>query len=252
MRELEANIRGSQELVGTLFREGQEHLAAMRGLVSEPGAIAPRSDRFAEQAVALAGVVSALQQTSIAPSVARAAADLSGGFIAPVADGMSADLAGRQDQVMVTIRASVDAQSKALSDAATEILAQPKVGERRYVPLSSAEAVLRYAGDFIPSWAGAISIDLLPGVLVAIMAVVHGAIRRGDALMADADRITAADMFRSIELHDALLARRQPQRAVESAGEEAPKDAAPSAAQRPATAENVTPIALSERKRHDP
>jgi len=252
MRELEANMRASQELVGTLFREGQEHLALMRGLVSEPGAIAPRSDRFAEQAVALAGVVSAIQLTSIAPSVARAAADLSGGFIAPVADGMSPDLAGRQDQVMATIRTSVDSQSKALSDAAAEILAQPKVAERRYVPLSSAEAVLRYAGDFIPSWAGAISIDLLPGVLIAIMAIVQGVIRRGDERMADADRITAADMFRSIELHDALLARRQRQPEDGPADGEAAKDGAPAAPPRPATAENVTPIALSERKRHDP
>jgi hypothetical protein len=252
MRELEANIRASQELVGTLFREGQEHLASMRGLVSEPGAIAPRSDRFAEQAVALAGVVSSLQQTSIAPSVARAAADLSGGFIAPVADGMSPDLAGRQDQVMATIRTSVDSQSKALSDAAAEILAQPKVAERRYVPLSSAEAVLRYAGDFVPSWAGAISIDLLPGVLIAIMSIVQGVIRRGDEQMADADRITAADMFRSIELHDALLALRQRQPVADAVGNEPARDAAAPAAPRPSTAENVTPIALSERKRHDP
>lgn len=250
MRELEANIRASQELVGTLFREGQDHLAVMRGLVSEPGAIAPRSDRFAEQAVALAGVVSSLQQTSVAPSVARAAADLSGGFIAPVADGMSPDLAGRQDQVMATIRTSVDSQSKALSDAAAEILAQPKVAERRYVPLSSAEAVLRYAGDFIPSWAGAISIDLLPGVLIAIMAIVQGVIRRGDERMADADRITAADMFRSIELHDALMARRQRPHGPD--GDAPAADAAPPVPPRPATAENVTPIALSERKRHDP
>jgi hypothetical protein len=170
-----------------------------------------------------------------------------------VADGSSADLAGRQDQVMATIRTSVDAQSKALSDAAAEILAVPRVAERRYVPLSSAEAVLRYAGDFIPSWAGAISIDLLPGVLVAMMGVVQGAVRRGEEKMTDADRITAADMFRSIELHDALMARRPfdrpPQPAV---GEEAAKEATPPAVPRPSTAENVTPIALSERKRHDP
>jgi hypothetical protein len=253
MRELESNIRSSQELVGTLFREGQEHLAAMRGLVSEAGAIAPRSNRFAEQAVALAGVVAALQQTSIAPSVARAAADLSGGFIAPVADGTTADLAGRQDQVMATIRTSVDGQSKALSDAAAEILAQPKVAERRYVPLSSAEAVLRYAGDFIPSWAGAISIDLLPGVLVAIMGIVQGAIRRGDEHLADADRITVADMFRSIELRDALLARTPPERQARAPTEPTGEEEARShTAQRVPSAENVTPIALSERKRHDP
>ncbi len=254
MRELEANIRSTQEVVSELFREGQGRLAAMRGLVSESGAIAPRSDRFAEEAVALAGVIASLEQTSVAPSVARAAQDLSGGFIAPVADGSTADLAGRQDQVMATIRASVDAQSKALSDAAAEILAQPKVTERRYVPLSAAEAVLRYAGDFIPSWAGAISIDLLPGVLVAIMGVVQGAIRRGDENLADADRITAADMLRSLELHDALLARRATAASVEEVAV-APNDVEPAVASvhtRPSAGENVTPIPFSERKRQDP
>jgi hypothetical protein len=129
------------------------------------------------------------------------------------------------------------------------------VVERRYVPLSSAEAVLRYAGDFIPSWAGAISIDLLPGVLVAMLGVVQGAIRRGEETMADADRITAADMFRSIELHDALLALRQPERPPQPAAGSVGVDNATEAAplpQRPASAENVTPLALSERKRHEP
>ena len=209
MEELEATIEGSRDTIKNGFAEGQERLAAMRALVSAPGAIAQRSDQFAAEAVALAGVIAALEQTSIAPSVMRAAADLSVGFIAPIADGGTVDLAGRQDQVMATIRTSVEAQSKALSEAAAEILAQPKVPERRYVPLTSAEAVLRYASDFIPSWAGAISIDLLPAVLVGIMAVVHGAMRRGEEHVEGADRITAGDMMRSLELHEALLARRQ-------------------------------------------
>ena len=109
---------------------------------------------------------------------------------------------------MTTIRGSVAAQSKALADAADEILNQPKVPERRYVPLTSAEAVLRYAGDFIPSWAGAISIDLLPAVLVGIMAVVHGAMRRGEDEMEEADRITAGDMIRSLRYSELLKAQR--------------------------------------------
>ncbi len=209
MDELEATIEGSRDTIKNGFADGQARLAAMRALVSAPGAIAQRSDQFAAEAVALAGVIAALEQTSIAPSVMRAAADLSVGFIAPVADGGTSDLAGRQDQVMATIRTSVEAQSKALSAAAGEILAQPKVPERRYIPLTSAEAVLRYASDFIPSWAGAISIDLLPAVLVGIMAVVHGAMRRGEDHLEGADRITAGDMMRSLELHETLLARRQ-------------------------------------------
>ena len=41
------------------------------------------------------------------------------------------------------------------------------------------------------------------------MAVVHGAMRRGEDELEDADRITAGDMLRSLDLHEALLAKRQ-------------------------------------------
>ena len=252
MNELAATIEASRETVQNSFSEGQAHLATMRGLVSAPGPIEQRSDQFAAEAVKLTGVIAALEQTSIAPSVMRAAADLSVGFIAPVADGSTGDLAGRQDQVMATIRTSVEAQSKALSDAAAEILAQPKVPERRYVPLTSAEAVIRYAADFIPSWAGAISIDLLPAVLVGVMCVVHAAMRRGEDEIEEADRITAGDMMRSLDLHEALLARRQA--AARRAAEE-PLPAGTSAGHappEPRSAENVTPLTLGDRKRSDP
>lgn len=251
MRELESTIQNSRETVSEQFQRGQERLAEMRTLVSAPGPIQPRSDRFAEEAVALAGVIAALEQTSIAPSVARAAADLSAGFIAPVADGRSGDLADRQDAVMATVRSSVAAQSKALSDAAEEILAQPKVAERRYVPLSSAEAVLRYAGSFLPSWAGAISIDLLPAVLVGVLAVVFASIRRGEAELTPADRITAADMMRSLELHDAIMARKA---AAETQTPPEPTEAQPVPPEaEPQPARNITPLStLTDRKRQEP
>jgi hypothetical protein len=266
MKELETTIQASREPIQNAFEQGQKHLATMRGLVSAPGAIEQRSDKFAAESVALSGVIASLEQTSIAASVSRAAADLSVGFIAPVADGTSPDLAGRQDQVMATIRGSVAAQSKALSDAAAEILNQPKVPERRYVPLTSAEAVLRYAGDFIPSWAGAISIDLLPAVLVGIMMVVHGVMRRGEDDMEEADRITAGDMLRSLRYNDLLQARARPVKVETPTPEPAPvhpplvaempvaaDQPRPDAAARPIGGENVTPLSsLSERKRVDP
>ncbi|PLK69705.1 hypothetical protein C0V73_19640 [Rhizobium sp. TH135] len=204
LNELETGIVASRERVTTLFDQGRAHLATMRTLVSAPGAVAPRSDEFSAEVVALSGVITSLEQTSIAPSVKRAAEDLSLGFIAPVADGRAADLADRQDQVMETIRASVSAQSQVLSQAADDILAREPVAERRFVPLSSAEAVLRYAADFIPAWAGAISIDLLPAVLVFILAVVHGAIRRQEERMPFAQRITAAELIEALEVQRAL------------------------------------------------
>lgn len=249
MNELAATIEASRETVQSSFTEGQAHLAAMRGLVSAPGPIAERSDEFSAEAVKLTGVISALEQTSIAPSVLRAAADLSVGFIAPVADGGSADLAGRQDQVMATIRTSVEAQSKALSEAAAEILAQPKVPERRYVPLTSAEAVIRYASDFVPSWAGAISIDLLPAVLVGIMCVVHAAMRRGEDEMAEADKMTAGDLMRALDLNERLQAMRPAVATPEVAGTRELTEVAGSEPR--STPENVTPLSLGERKRSE-
>tara|TARA_R110002020_G_scaffold108240_2_gene250950 strand:+ start:2855 stop:4162 length:1308 start_codon:yes stop_codon:yes gene_type:complete len=204
LSELESGIIASRERVATLFDQGRAHLATMRTLVSAPGAVAPRSDDFSAEVVALSGVITSLEQTSIAPSVKRAAEDLSLGFIAPVADGRAADLVDRQDQVMQTIRASVSAQSEVLSQAADDILARAPVAERRFVPLSSAEAVLRYASDFIPAWAGAISIDLLPAVLVFILAVVHGAIRHQEQRLPFAQRITAAELLEALEVQRAL------------------------------------------------
>lgn len=127
-------------------------------------------------------------------------------------------------------------------------MAQPQVAERRYVPLSAAEAVLRYASSFLPSWAGAISIDLLPAVLVGIMSVVYASIRRDEAVMSDAERLTAADLLRSLDVQRALTARQD--RASEP--EASPQASPENPVEEPSPGENVTPISLNERKRQEP
>jgi hypothetical protein len=66
--------------------------------------------------------------------------------------------------------------------------------------LSPAEAVLRYAGDFIPSWAGAISIDLMPAVLVLILCVVHAAIRREGIPAVNAANMTAGELVAALQM----------------------------------------------------
>jgi hypothetical protein len=124
-----------------------------------------------------------------------------------VADGGTTDLVSRQDTVMGTVRESVAAQSSQLAAAADEILQAPKVEPHRYVPLSSAEAVLRYWSDFIPSWAGAISIDLLPVVLVLVLMIVHDAMRRETGTIDEAETITAAEMLRSLDLYRQLTGK---------------------------------------------
>src|SRR5690606_3492011 len=148
---------------------------------------------------------------------------------------------------------SVSAQSAALAEAADEILAEPRVEPRRFVPLSAAEAVIRYWSDFVPSWAGAISIDLLPVVLVLVLMVVHDAMRREAESMAEAETMTAAEMLRAVDIYRQLQLKEQAI-AAEAAepyagpepGAEPTEPATPSKAASDAT---VTPIEAGQRKR---
>ena len=204
LRGLGDEIAASRERVKALYEEGGERLSRMRSLVSARGPVAQRADSFGEEALGLAGVVASLQQTSVAPAVRRAADDLAATFIAPVADGGSAELRERQALVVGSVSSAVAAQSQALAAAAEEILAAPAVRPERFVPLSAPEAVLRYATDFLPSWAGAISIDLLPAVLVIILMAVHAAIRAEDDPDIAENVMTAGDMMKAMRLYEKM------------------------------------------------
>ena len=197
---LAKEVTASGARVQELYQQGATHLAAMRTLASGTGDVTPRADAFGTEATALSGVLVALQQASIAPAVKRIASDMSAGFIAPAADGRTPDIMGRQNEVVTRVQGAVAAQAKALASAADTVLKLPPVTPTRFEQISSAEAVLRYAGDFLPSWAGAISIDLLPAVLVLILCVVHGAIRREGEPTIAAQDMTAGQMMAALHM----------------------------------------------------
>ena len=231
---LSQEVTASAERVKSLFAQGGKHLEKMRELISSRAPINQRSDAFGAEAIALSGVIAALQQTSVAPAVKRAADGLASGFIAPAAGGRSADLADRQTAVVGKVEGAVAAQAQALSAAADKILAEPRIVPERFQPLSPAEAVLRYAGDFVPSWAGAISIDLMPAVLVLIFCVVQAGIRREGRLDGHAENMSAADIIAALRL------AREVEQASEAAREKLPEAAH-------AADENVTALALRGR-----
>jgi hypothetical protein len=193
-------VQASGKNVSALYEQGGKSLAKMRELISNRGPISTRGDAFAAESLALMGVIANLQQTSVAPAVKRAAASLSSGFIAPAAGGRSTDLADRQTAVVGKVESSIAVQAASLADAADKILATPPVEPIRFQTMSPAEAVLRYAGDFIPSWAGAISIDLMPAVLVLILCVVHAAIRREGLPAFSASNMTAGELLAALNI----------------------------------------------------
>jgi hypothetical protein len=242
-------VSEGSERVKVLNEQGAKHLAKMREIVSGRGPINVRSDAFGTEATALLGVIASLQQTSVAPAVKRAADNLAKTFIAPSAGGRFNDLAERQTAVVGRVQEAMTAQAKALSDAADKIISQPAIEPTRYRAMSTAEAVLRYASDFLPSWAGAISIDLLPAVLVLILCIVHAAIRREGMPEATAATMTASDLMTALRLAREVEETRSTSRVIDAGA--VPPVQPPSvqpesdAASQPdwKTEENVTPLA---------
>ncbi len=191
---LETQIASQQPLVAAAFIEGNQILSRMRALTVEPGPIEVRSVQFSEEAVRLSGVITQLRQLSVAPLVSRAAEDLSASVVLPELDGRTEETRAGQQSTIRSVLQVLGQRAETLRRAADAVIAMPAPNEIIYTPISTADAVIRYASNFAPSWAGAIAIDLLPAVLVFILAITHAAIRSGKSRVGVEDTMTIAEL----------------------------------------------------------
>ena len=191
---LETQISSQQPLVNAAFTEGNAILSRMRALTVEPGPIEARSVQFSEEAVRLAGVITQLRQLSVAPLVSRAAQDLSASVVLPELDGRTEETRAGQQSTISSVLQLLGQRAETLRLAAEGVMSMDAPADTIYRPISTADAVIKYAGNFVPSWAGAIAIDLLPAVLVLILAVTQAAIRSGKARVGVEDTLTLAEL----------------------------------------------------------
>ncbi|MFC3612622.1 hypothetical protein ACFORG_02525 [Lutimaribacter marinistellae] len=204
---LREQIDAQQPLIENAFGRGNEILGRMRELTVAPGPVDTRSVQFSEESVKLAGVISQLNQLNVAPLVARAAEDLPASVVLPELDGRSAEVRQAQSATIESVLTALDQRARTLRNAAEEVLAMEPPPETAYNPISSADAVIRYAENFVPSWAGAIAIDLLPAVLVFILAITQAAIRSGRDGMSIEETLTLADLKAAVNaMRDVELA----------------------------------------------
>ncbi|WP_240722591.1 hypothetical protein [Poseidonocella sp. HB161398] len=230
---LEDQIAAQEAPIAAAFEEGNAILGRMRSLLVEQGSVQARSVTFSEESVRLAGVITSLRQLSVAPLVERAAQDLSASVVLPELDGRTEDIRAGQQSTLGQILGALDARAQSLEAAAAEVLALPEPVETTYTPISAADAVIRYAGNFAPSWAGAIAIDLLPAVLVFVLAVTQAAIRRGRDGSGLEASMTIGDLRAAMRaLEDIETSRGRANRAAEPPAE-APEPA-PAAEEAPA------------------
>lgn len=199
LQGLEEQIAAQEQEVEEAFAQGNAVLSRMRSLSVEPGAVEARSVRFAEEAVRLSGLIAELRQLNAAPLVARASADLRDSVVLPDLDASSVEGRASQQSTIASVMTLLADRAATLETAAQEVQALPDADEIEYTPLSAADAVIRYAGNFVPSWAGAIAIDLLPAVLVFVLMVTQAAIRQGNGVQTVEDTMTVAEMRAAID-----------------------------------------------------
>lgn len=199
---LEELIVAQEVPVAAAFAEGNAILSRMRALTVAPGKVDDRAVEFSEESVRLAGVITELRQLSVAPQVDRAARDLAQSIVLPRLDARDAGGQAAQQATITSVLEVLAQRAETLQVAATEVLSREPAAEVVYTPISTADAVIRYAANFAPSWAGAIAIDLLPAVLVLIVAVAQSAIRAGR------DPATPEDTMTVAELRAAVIALR--------------------------------------------
>lgn len=229
LQVLEQQIASQTPLVDRAFAEGNAILSRMRALTVERGPVEARSVTFSEEAVRLAGVITQLRQLSVAPLVQRAAADLQASVVLPELDGSTAEIRDGQQSTITSVLTVLGQRAETLQDAAGQVMAMTPPRESAYTPISTADAVILYAENFVPSWAGAIAIDLLPAVLVLILMVVQSAIRAGR------DPVSVEDTLTLAELRAAMVAIRDVEDAMDHR-------AAPAEAPEPEEDERITPL----------
>lgn len=196
---LETQIADQDSAVNDAFSQGNAILSRMRALTVEPGAVEDRSVRFAEEAVRLQGIISELRQLNVAPLVSRAAADLRDSVVLPDLDASSDTGRAAQQSTIDSVMTLLADRASTLEAAANEVQSLPDSEEIEYTPLSAADAVIRYAANFVPSWAGAVAIDLLPAVLVFVLMVTQAAIRQGMGAQSIEDRMTVSELRAALE-----------------------------------------------------
>ncbi len=225
---LEAQIATQTPLVDAAFAEGNQILSRMRALTVEPGPVEAQSVEFSEQAVRLAGLITQLRQLSVASLVERAAQDLAASVVLPELDGSTVEQRGNQASTITSVLEVLAQRATTLERAAQAVLAMPPPVDTTYTPISSADAVILYARNFLPSWAGAIAIDLLPAVLVFILAITHGAIREGRDGTAIEDTLTLSELRAAVAImHDMDASLAGPDVATHSTGKDGPQVVTP-------------------------
>ena len=171
LTSLLSSIDGALKEADKDAAQARTHLKAMQDQLSGVGEFDKRLSAYAEHAVAMDEILARLTQRSVAPAIRHTAGALGSGLVMPAPSGKDGALAEKQSAVMSAIAKAVNDVGERLAAAASEIESRKAPEVPAFTVRSRADAVTVYAADFLPGWGVAVSLDLMPAVIVLVLTI---------------------------------------------------------------------------------
>ncbi len=209
LRALAEQIRQGLARSETLAAQGRESLNRLRAVLGSAQSAAKRMDGFAGEANHLRALLAELAAQDLAGSVARKAVFLPETMGSRALSRRSKRVAKAQGSSLEAIRQDLASTGEALARAAQDIASLPEVAAPVFERPSVVTAVLHYSGSFVPYWAGGVSLDLLPTLLILFLMLVFTSRDGPDGPGSRIDNLTVRELR---EAHEAMEELKKPRK----------------------------------------
>ncbi|RCK43666.1 hypothetical protein TH25_21190 [Thalassospira profundimaris] len=167
--ELASAIRNELKRFEDLHLQGRKALTEMEGAITGNDAIETRRSAFSAEAAKVAKIVGELGSGELTDVIARTMRGLEGGtglFSTSISNGR---LAKAQNAALQRISDELAQTGERIAKAADAIGKADRIEVEAFERIGVAKAVVLYAGELLPYWAGGMGLDLMPVVLIMLL-----------------------------------------------------------------------------------
>ncbi|MEW5704403.1 MAG: hypothetical protein AB1781_07460 [Pseudomonadota bacterium] len=175
LSDLSAMIKSRNGQVEGLYTQGQAAITAMASLVTTEGAIAERYTAFAAEAAKVAKIVGTLNGGELASVVSRSVRSLSGGTGLFNSMSNNKSVATAQGDALQRLASDLSGTGDRIAATAAELGKAASTEPLAFERLAPSKAVVLYADELLPYWAGGVGLDLMPVVLVLLLMLLYHA-----------------------------------------------------------------------------
>tara|TARA_R110002167_G_scaffold186979_6_gene388118 strand:- start:875 stop:2089 length:1215 start_codon:yes stop_codon:yes gene_type:complete len=202
-------VKAYLDAAATLSEQARLQLETMRQQAARNEPPVSRMRALAGTADALRATLHELQSKSPAASAARVVRSLSAGIAVKPVSGRSSRIIKAQRDALAAVQAQIDTTATAIAALAADLGGpfDPSAGAPVVERIGPVEAVFRYAGKFVPMWAGGIAIDLIPTIIILYLMLVFAVREDGER---EKDRLGPLTVEQIEDAQRALLRLRKP------------------------------------------